>query len=143
MFLKYNSSIFTLRNSEKQKELDFKRKEGLFLIVYKIKCMDKPKEVMSIIQNVDVLLRSVQASHECLAFDVKRIKPCVDVLQNLPNQDVEDTLVVKDMVNRLMTADEKLSEAVYLIGEALSSVAIGNKNFKETVRTSNDCPVKE
>ena len=87
-----------------------------------------------VLKNIDALIRSVQTTSECLSFDSKRIKPCVEALQNAPATDsVQSAMAVKDLVSRLTVADEKLSEALCLISDALSLVSIGSKNYKESI----------
>jgi hypothetical protein len=94
----------------------------------------KSKDIPSVIGDIDAMVRSVQATLDCLSYDAKRIKPCVEALQNTPVQGSDSAAnATKDLVNRLTVADEKLAEAVYLIGDALSSLAIGSKNYKESV----------
>ncbi|MCQ2209054.1 MAG: hypothetical protein MJZ34_02070 [Paludibacteraceae bacterium] len=93
------------------------------------------KNGTSVVKNVDSLIRSVQSTYDCLSFDAKRIKPCVEMLQNMPMSDSPNAAVAtKDLVNRLTAADEKLAEAMCLIQDALSSVSIGGKNYKDSVR---------
>ncbi len=93
------------------------------------------KKENSVIKNVELLIRSVQSTYDCLSFDSKRIKPCVELLQNMPLSDSPGAAnATKDLVNRLTVADEKLSEAMCLIQDALSSVSIGSKNYKECVK---------
>ncbi|MBR2261913.1 MAG: hypothetical protein IJ916_09475 [Paludibacteraceae bacterium] len=86
----------------------------------------------SVVKSVDMLIRSVQSTCDCLSFDAKRIKPCIESLQNKPMADSPNVVMAtKDLVNRLTVADEKLAEAMCLIQDALSSVSIGMKNYKE------------
>lgn len=93
------------------------------------------KKSSSLIKNVDTLIRSIQTTSECLSFDSKRIKPCVEALQNVNAAELPNAVMAaKDLVNRLTVADEKLAEALCLISDALSLVSIGSKNFKDAVK---------
>ncbi len=94
----------------------------------------KSKDISSVIDSVDALIRSVQSTYECLSFDTKRIKPSVEALQRMSSPESEKAaMAMKDLVNRLTAADDRLSEAMCLIGDALSSISIGSKNYKESV----------
>ncbi len=93
------------------------------------------KNDTSVIKNVEMLIRNVQSTYDCLSFDAKRIKPCVELLQSMPISETPNAAVAtKDLVNRLKVADEKLAEAMCLIQDALSSVSIGGKNYKDSVK---------
>ncbi|MBR0501647.1 MAG: hypothetical protein IJJ77_00190 [Paludibacteraceae bacterium] len=95
------------------------------------------KNDTSVIKNVEMLIRSVQSTYDCLSFDAKRIKPCVELLQSMPISDSQTpnaVVATKDLVNRLTVADEKLAEAMCLIQDALSSVSIGGKNYKDSIK---------
>ena len=96
---------------------------------------NETKSNLSVVKSVDTLIRSIQTSSECLSFDSKRIKPCIESLQNVNAADSPNAVMAAtDLVNRLSVAEEKLSEAMCLISDALSLVSIGNKNFKEVVK---------
>lgn len=93
------------------------------------------KNDTSVIKNVEMLIRSVQSTYDCLSFDAKRIKPCVELLQSMPISETPNAVVAtKDLVSRLTVADEKLAEAMCLIQDALSSVSIGGKNYKDSIK---------
>ncbi|MBR5971897.1 MAG: hypothetical protein IK017_04510 [Paludibacteraceae bacterium] len=93
------------------------------------------KNDASVIKNVEMLIRSVQSTYDCLSFDAKRIKPCVELLQSMPISETPNAVVAtKDLVSRLTVADEKLAEAMCLIQDALSSVSIGGKNYKDSIK---------
>ena len=114
LFFRKNSPIFTSRNQR----LFYMEKNSI--------------KGNSVVKSVDMLIRSVQSTCDCLSFDAKRIKPCIESLQNKPMADSPNVVMAtKDLVNRLTVADEKLAEAMCLIQDALSSVSIGMKNYKE------------
>lgn len=94
----------------------------------------KNKETSSTVTDLESIVRSLQTTYECLSFELKRIKPCMDSLQGKTVQEEEVVIATKDLLNRLSVGGEKLKEASCLIADALSSMSIGCKNYKQTTQ---------
>lgn len=84
--------------------------------------------------SLERLLSKMEEGGSFLEYSVNDIRPCLEALLAAASENEEDTrLVVTDLVARLTSAEKQLSEALYLVKDAVSSVATGNKFYKESV----------
>ncbi|MCQ2231931.1 MAG: hypothetical protein MJZ30_08820 [Paludibacteraceae bacterium] len=93
------------------------------------------KSTMDITREMDFLLTEMKQKFNLLQFEQKHIQLIVNDLANIAPSDCDapdSTAVAMDTVYRLSQADKSFKEAFYMIQEALSSIATGSKNLKES-----------
>ncbi|MBO7506612.1 MAG: hypothetical protein J6T67_04445 [Paludibacteraceae bacterium] len=93
------------------------------------------KSATDITREIDRLLADMKQKFNILQFEQKQIQPFVNDIANVGPQgsdSPEAMVVTKDLVCRLTQADKTLKEAFYMIQDAISTIATGCKNYKES-----------